>query len=168
MRREPAGPWSCAPGLCACFPAPPTTETVPGTQGTLAGLLSELVNTPGSPPLCSGRAVRRSQPRSHSSLCPQTQTSEVAPSPWFSKCSSPNTSRSTQEPVIMQTARSRCRPTESGPLGVRPAIWILTNPPELDAHSTLQNCSSNHDDLEPYGSNPWELRVQPKGLPEGH
>lgn len=67
----------------------------------------------------------------------------------------------------MQTARSRSRPTESEPLGVGPAIWILTNPPELDAHSTLKNCYSNHDDLEPY-SNPRELHVQPKGLLEVH
>lgn len=78
---------------------PPTTITVADTWRTLTYLLDELINTSGSSPLCTGRAVKRSQPSLHSSLCPKTQTPDVALSQWFSKYNFQNSSSSIWELV---------------------------------------------------------------------
>lgn len=50
----------------------------------------------------------------------------------------------------MQITRSHSMPTESEPLGVDPAVCVLTNLPKPDAHSSQKTTIPKHDDLERY------------------
>lgn len=138
-RQRPGSPWSVLmEGIFVCFLHSSSLRTawhVVDTHVCVEGMDKHI----WSLALSTGRAVGRSQPSLHSSLCPKAQTPETAPSPRFWNYNSQNSNRITCElgrTADFQVPLQTYRITTSGSGGGAPAICVLTNPQNL-VHTQL-------------------------------